>query len=101
MNGPADLPLASRIGWVLLHSLWQGAVVGGIFEAVRFGLRRRSANARYLAGCAALVVLLAAAVVTFVVVSQPSPVVSASVSADTRSFPSKIFMPGATDALPA
>jgi hypothetical protein len=31
--GIAAYPLAQRVGWVLLHSLWQGALVG-----VAFGL---------------------------------------------------------------
>lgn len=59
-----DQPLAIRAGWILLHSLWQGALIGGFFELARFGLRRRSANARYVAGCAGMVILLAAPVVT-------------------------------------
>jgi beta-lactamase regulating signal transducer with metallopeptidase domain/uncharacterized protein involved in exopolysaccharide biosynthesis len=96
--GPLDLPLASRIGWVLLHSLWQGAVVGGIFEAVRFVLRGRSANARYLVGCAALVVILAAAVVTFVVASPASPAASAPTVARADSFPLKMLSSGAGEA---
>src|SRR5438552_9332778 len=59
-----DHPLAHRVGWVLLHSLWQGALVAALFALLQFALRGRSANARYLAGCAALALLLAAPVVT-------------------------------------
>jgi uncharacterized protein involved in exopolysaccharide biosynthesis/beta-lactamase regulating signal transducer with metallopeptidase domain len=62
--GIANNPLIHQIGWVLLHSLWQGALVGAVFAALRFALRRRSASARYLAGCLCLAILLAAPVLT-------------------------------------
>jgi len=65
-------PMAYRSGWVLLHSVWQGLLIGALFEIARFVLRQRSANARYLAGCLALALLLAAPVVTFFV--QPATV---------------------------
>ena len=57
--GIADHPLAQRVGWVLLHSLWQGALVGAAFGLARQVLRRRSAEVRYVAGCLALVLLAA------------------------------------------
>jgi len=62
--GIANSPLPHQIGWALLHSLWQGALVGAVFALLRFALRRRSANARYLAGCLSLGFLLAAPVLT-------------------------------------
>src|SRR4051794_33091514 len=57
-------PLALRIGWMLLHSLWQGALVGIFFGLSRLILRRSSANARYIAGCLAIALLPAAALLT-------------------------------------
>ncbi|PYJ00834.1 MAG: hypothetical protein DME25_19670, partial [Verrucomicrobia bacterium] len=57
-------PLAHRLGWVLLHSLWQGALIAAAFGLVRLALRRRSANARYLAGCLGLALILAAPAAT-------------------------------------
>jgi beta-lactamase regulating signal transducer with metallopeptidase domain len=51
-------PLAQAIGWALLHLLWQGVLVAAILAASLALLQRRSANARYLASCAALVTLL-------------------------------------------
>jgi uncharacterized protein involved in exopolysaccharide biosynthesis/Zn-dependent protease with chaperone function len=71
--GIVNCPLTHQIGWALLHSLWQGACVGAVFALLRFGLRRRSANMRYLAGCLCLGVLLAAPVVTMLIGSTPSP----------------------------
>lgn len=43
-----------RVGWALLHLVWQGAIVAvTLAGAVRL-LRRRSANVRYVAACCAL-----------------------------------------------
>jgi beta-lactamase regulating signal transducer with metallopeptidase domain len=53
-----------QVGWTLLHSLWQGALVGMAFVVIRFALRRCSANTRYLAGCLCLALLAAMPVVT-------------------------------------
>ena len=42
--------LVERLGWCLVHSVWQLAAVGLIAAIVLRGLRRGSAQARYLAG---------------------------------------------------
>ena len=47
-----------RLGWVLLHSIWLGTAVAVMLAASQFILRRRSANARYLAGCAAMLAMV-------------------------------------------
>lgn len=57
-------PLMHQVGWTLLHSFWQGALVGMAFVLIRFALRRCSANTRYLAGCLCLALLAAMPVVT-------------------------------------
>lgn len=61
-----DQPLAHRLGWTLLHSIWEGAIGAGIFVVVRLGSRRWSANARYLAACLMLALLVVAPVVTLI-----------------------------------
>ena len=55
-------PAATAIGWTLLHSLWQGAIVAAVLGAVLLILR--TARARYVAACAALLVQLAFFVLT-------------------------------------
>ncbi|HEV2499493.1 MAG TPA: M56 family metallopeptidase [Terriglobia bacterium] len=50
-------PLAGAIGWALLHSLWEGAVISGALGAALVALR--SPRSRYMASCAALLALLA------------------------------------------
>ena len=57
--------LAERIGWTLLHSLWQFALLAVLLAGVLEVLRRRSANLRYLVGCFALAAMLAGSVTTF------------------------------------
>jgi len=66
-------PLMRQVGWTLLHSLWQGALVGIVFFVVRFGLRRRSADMRYLAGCLCLVALVAAPLLTLLIARASLP----------------------------
>jgi len=67
LNGP----VAEAIGWALLHLIWQGAVVAAILAAVLALLDRRSANARYIASCAALALLLILGVATGVRAYEP------------------------------
>ena len=50
--------LALRVGWALVHSLWQIALIGVLFAVVNRLLSRRSANLRYVAGCATLILML-------------------------------------------
>jgi beta-lactamase regulating signal transducer with metallopeptidase domain len=57
-----DHPLVTALGWTLVHSLWQGAAIAAAFALVQAALRGRSPNARYLAGCATLVLLISACV---------------------------------------
>ena len=64
-------PFAERIGWILLHSLWQGALFGVGFALLRLALRRQSAQARYLAGCVCLTLMLSAPLLTLLMSPMP------------------------------
>jgi len=64
-----------RLGWALIHSLWLGAGIGAGFAAAILLLRRRSANARYLVGCIALVAMVAMPAAVFLL-SPPRPAAS-------------------------
>jgi len=55
-------PLAGAIGWTLLHSLWEGAIVAAALASVLMAVR--SPRARYAAACAAMLVMAAAFVAT-------------------------------------
>jgi beta-lactamase regulating signal transducer with metallopeptidase domain len=67
MNGISTLlgtPLAQAIGWALVHLLWQGVLVAAILAATLALLSKQSANARYLASCGALALLVVLGAVT-------------------------------------
>src|SRR5260221_1217293 len=67
-------PEVERLGWVLLHFIWQGAIGAALLALALFALRRASANARYLMACATLVAMAACLPVTWLVVPQRSSV---------------------------
>ena len=57
--------VVQRIGWALVHFIWQGAAVAVGLAGCTFLLRRRSANARYLAACGALMLMVLLPAATF------------------------------------
>jgi len=60
-----------RLGWTLLHTLWIGAAAAALLAVALVVLRRRSANARYIAACAALALLALSPAATFMLVPAP------------------------------
>ena len=56
-------PLARALGWTLIHSLWEGALISGALALVLS--LTRSARSRYAAACTALLAMLASVCVTF------------------------------------
>jgi uncharacterized protein (TIGR03435 family) len=70
----SDQPWVERLGWTLLHFLWQGILVALVYAAARKMLR--SSQSRYLLACAALVILIAAPVATFRVLAPDSAIVT-------------------------
>lgn len=64
-------PLAAALGWVVLHSLWQGTALAALLAAVLCVLR--SSRARYAACCAGMIVAVVAAAATLFLM-LPAPV---------------------------
>ncbi|HLY17063.1 MAG TPA: GWxTD domain-containing protein [Bryobacteraceae bacterium] len=62
-----ETPLARALGWTLVHSLWEGAVIALVLLAALFVIR--SARARYAVACAAMLGVLAAFVVTLCILA--------------------------------
>ena len=50
--------LAGTIGWALLHSLWEGALIASLLAAVM--IATRSPRARYIVACAAMIAMFVA-----------------------------------------
>jgi TonB family protein len=57
-------PLALALSRALIHFVWQGSIVGLSLWVILFGLRKKSAGARYLVSCAALGLLFLTPFVT-------------------------------------
>jgi hypothetical protein len=60
-------PLIERVGWALVHFLWQGALLAVLLAALLWLVRRRSANLRYFLCCGVLFLMAACPVATFLV----------------------------------
>jgi len=70
MNSIETTPTVEALGWTLVHFLWQGALLSLMLALARVALKRRTANLRYLASCAAMLLMLALPVITFVTLSS-------------------------------
>jgi len=64
-------PVAYRLGWTLVHSLWEVAAVGVLAWAALALLRRRSPQVRYAAATGALAAILVLTVATFLAIHAP------------------------------
>lgn len=59
-----ETPLAGAVGWTILHSLWEGAIISAALAAALSTLR--SSRLRYTAACVAMAVMLGGFGVTLV-----------------------------------
>jgi beta-lactamase regulating signal transducer with metallopeptidase domain/LysM repeat protein len=65
--------VVQKLGWTLLHSLWQGGIVVLLLAVLLRVLQKTSANLRYVISCLGLAVIVLLPVVTFYVVPAPAP----------------------------
>ena len=65
-------PWVERLGWTLVHFLWQGLSLAVLYAGARRATMRASAHARYLLACAALAAMMAAPAATWVAMRPPS-----------------------------
>jgi len=65
--------IVHKLGWTLLHSVWQGGVVVLLLVVCLRILQKYSANLRYVITCIGLVVIVLLTVATFYVVPAPTP----------------------------
>jgi len=72
-------PWVERLGWTLVHFLWQGAAIAALYAAARRGIGRSSSpNLRYVLGCLALAAMVMAPLVTWCLMSPSDPVAVAA-----------------------
>lgn len=62
--------LIATLGWTLLHFVWEGLAIAIVLAITLYALKKRSANLRYAVSCAALTLMAACPVVTFLVVNS-------------------------------
>ncbi len=64
-----------NLGWTLLHFLWQGLVIAAVYAGIRKRLKPASSpNARYLLACAALALMIASPLITWIVLRPSGPI---------------------------
>ncbi|MHC4117728.1 MAG: M56 family metallopeptidase [Planctomycetota bacterium] len=70
--------IVQRLGWTLVHFVWQASAVALLLAALMAILRKASANLRYTVACLALALIVLAPIVTIqlVPVSIPGPPVT-------------------------
>lgn len=68
-----DFSLIARLGWTLLHFLWQGVVVAAFLALAMWLLKGSSPRLRYGVACLALVLMATAPVFTWVRLGQTPP----------------------------
>jgi beta-lactamase regulating signal transducer with metallopeptidase domain len=61
-----------QLGWTLIHSIWLGALAALALAAAQPILRRRSANARYGAACAAMLFFITATASAYFFTASPA-----------------------------
>ena len=67
-------PFIEQLGWVLIHSLWQLALLAAAAFVVQRAMQRTSAAARYAALLALLVLVVAAPLITWSVLPTPAAI---------------------------
>ncbi len=94
-------PVVKRLGWALLHFVWQGVGVAILFAVGMWALRRRGANPRYVMGVGTLLVMISLPVVTLLRIEVTAPTVPAdSPRTETPSLVTPLSSPSAVPAVP-
>ena len=66
-----------RLGWMLVHFLWQATAVALLLAILLRVLHRRSANSRYIFACGALALMVVLPVMTMRFIKVPGPAAEA------------------------
>ncbi len=65
-------PFIDALGWTLVHSIWQGALIASLVAIIMIMLRKGSAKSRYLVYFSSLILMLGISVATFIKVYDPA-----------------------------
>jgi uncharacterized protein (TIGR03435 family) len=64
-------PWVERLGWTLMHFLWQGLAIAALYSGASATAKHFSPHGRYLLACLALAAILAAPIATYSVLGSP------------------------------
>jgi beta-lactamase regulating signal transducer with metallopeptidase domain len=84
-----------RLGWMLVHVLWQATAVAILLAVFLRLLHKASANVRYWTACAALALMVALPIVTIRWMKAPGPVAEAGPPPVTVTVPAPAALPAA------
>ncbi|HVS73253.1 MAG TPA: carboxypeptidase regulatory-like domain-containing protein [Phycisphaerae bacterium] len=83
-------PLVNRLGWTLLHSLWQLAAIALLAALLLQLAAHRSAAARYLLAAAAYTLMPLALIITFLALAPETPATSPAPTAVSVTTPTAL-----------
>src|SRR4051812_43148638 len=86
-----------RLGWVLVHSAWQFALIALAALVLQRAMQRASSAARYGVLLLALGTMLAAPVATWVAIPHASRVAEVSAAVETAGRPGQVDVSGTTE----
>jgi len=69
--------IVERLGWTLIHFVWQAAAIALLLALVLKALHKHSASLRYIVACLALVLIVALPLVTMALVEVSGPIAEA------------------------
>ena len=65
--------IVQKLGWTLLHFVWQAGVVALLLAILLRALRKSTPNIRYVVACAAMALIILMPTITFNLLSAPEP----------------------------
>jgi beta-lactamase regulating signal transducer with metallopeptidase domain len=65
--------LMERLGWTLVHFLWQGTLIGLLTASLLASLHAARAQTRYLVACGGLLAMVVAPIATFLLLAPQQP----------------------------
>lgn len=85
--------MVERLGWMLVHVVWQATVVALLLAVFLRLLRKTSANARYSVACAALALTVALPIATLHWMKVPGPAAEAGPQSAAVATPTEMAAP--------
>ncbi len=96
-----DAAWVERLGWTLIHTFWQFALIALVAAVLQWSLRHRSARARYAAGAVLLGAMAVAPAVTCCVVDVSRPRELKQTRIAARDTPDETPSPNALSFVPS